>query len=98
MTKKKTLGDIIFMDKKGLGDLLDQAAKLTGEEIPWHNCNICGDPYMETELTDDKDIGYICEVCAKSKKELDDEQEETETMMREEKKSKAGLFDKEEGI
>jgi len=85
MTKKKTLGDIIFMDKKGLGDLLDQAAKLTGEEIPWHNCNICGDPYMEAELIDDEDIGFICEVCAKSKKELDREQEEIEMMRREAK-------------
>jgi len=87
--KRKTLGDVIFMDKEGLASLLDQAAKLRGEKMPWHNCNICGDPYMETELIDDEDIGYICEECAKSKQELDDEQEEIETMMREEKKSKA---------
>lgn len=87
--KKKTLGDTIFMDKQGLADLLDQAAKLRGEKIPWHRCNICSDLYMETELINDEDIGYICEGCAKSKKELDDEQEEIETQMREEKKSKA---------
>lgn len=86
---KKTLGDVIFMDKKGLGDLLNQAAKLRGEKIAWHRCNICGDPYLETELIDDEDIGYICEGCAASKKELDDEQEEVATLIREEKKSKA---------
>ncbi|HEC63821.1 MAG TPA: hypothetical protein ENI23_00840 [bacterium] len=86
--KRKTLGDIIFMDKEGLGDLLNQAAKLRDGKLPWHSCNICGDPYLETELTDDEEVGYICEGCAKAKKELDEEQEETETMMREEKKSK----------
>ena len=87
--KKKTLGDVIFMSKEGLADLLDQAAKLRAGKISWHRCNICGDPYLETELTDDEDVGYICEGCAKSKKELDDEQEETATLIREEKKSKA---------
>ena len=40
--KRKTLGDIIFMDKEGLGDLLDQAAKLRDGKLPWHSCNICG--------------------------------------------------------
>jgi len=74
--KRKTLGDIIFMDKQGLADLLDQAAKLRGGKIPWHRCNICGDPYLEADLIDDEDIGYICKRCSKSKKELDDEQEE----------------------
>lgn len=87
--KRKTLGDIIFMDKEGLGDLLNQATTLRGEKIAWHKCNICGDPYLETELIDDEDVGYICEGCAASKKELDDEQEEAEMMRREEKKSKA---------
>lgn len=86
---KKNLGDIIFMDKEGLASLLDQAAKLRTGKTFWHRCNICGDLYMETELIDDKDIGYICEVCARSKKELNQEQEEIETQMREEKKSKA---------
>jgi len=83
--KKKTLGDTIFMDKQGLASLLDQAAKLRDGKIPWHNCNICGDPFMETELIDDEDIGYICEECAKAKKELDAEQEEAEKMRREAK-------------
>ena len=87
--KKKTLGDFIFMDKEGLVSLLDQANKLRSKATPWHNCNICGDPYMEEELVDDVDIGYLCEGCAKAKKELDDEQEEAETMRREEKKTKA---------
>ncbi len=85
---KKTLGDLILMDKEGLGDLLNQAATLGDGKIPWHRCNICNDPYLETELIDDKDIGYICEACAKSKKELDDEQEEIEKMRGAEKKSK----------
>ncbi len=87
--KKKTLGNTIFMDTQGLADLLDQANKLRRKKTPWYNCNICGEIYMETELIDDEDIGYICDACAKSKKELDDEQEEIETTMREEKKSKA---------
>ncbi len=86
--KRKTLGDVIFMDKQGFADLLSQKAQLTGEKLPWHRCNICNDPFLETELTDDEDVGYICEGCAISKKELDDEQEEIETTMREEKKSK----------
>ena len=92
MAKRKILGDLIFMDKKGLASLLDQANKLKSKKTPWHNCNICGDLYMEIELIDDKDIGYICEVCARSKKELDDEQEDIETMMRGERNMKAGIF------
>ena len=87
--KKKTLGDTILMDKQGLVDLLDQKARLADKKLPWHRCNICGDPYLETELINDEDIGYICEGCTASKKELDDEQEEAEMMRREEKKSKA---------
>ena len=88
--KKKTLGDIVLMDKKGLVESLsDPKTKLISEKIRWHKCNICSDLYMETELIDDEEIGYICEGCAKAKKELDDEQEETATMIREEKKSKA---------
>ena len=84
MAKRKTLGDIILLDKKGLAEVL-----ITSRETKWHRCNICGDPYIEEELIDDEDIGYICEVCARSKKELDDEQEEMAVMIREEKKSKA---------
>ena len=87
--KRKTLGDVIFMTKEGLGDLFDQAAKLRDGKLPWHRCNICDDPYLETELTDDPEVGYICEGCATAKKELDDEQEEAATLIREEKKSKA---------
>ena len=87
--KRKTLGDVIFMDKEGLADLLDQKTKLLAGKIAWHRCNICNDPYLETELTDDEEVGYICEGCAVAKKELDDEQEETATLIREEKTSKA---------
>lgn len=87
--KKKNLGDSILMDKEGLVNLLSEMkTQLTGKKIPWHKCNICGDPYMETELIDDEEVGYICEGCATSKKELDDEQEEVATLIREEKKSK----------
>ena len=93
--KRKTLGDVIFMTKEGLGDLLDQAAKLRAGKIAWDRCNICNDPYLKVDLTDDPEVGCICEGCASAKKELDDEQEEIETMMREEKKMKAGLYDKE---
>ena len=89
MSKINKPNGLILMDKKGLADLLSEAkTQLTGKKIPWHLCNICGDPYMETELIDDEEVGYICEGCAKAKKELDDEQEETATMIREEKKSK----------
>lgn len=58
-------------------------------KIKWYRCGICNYLYMETELTIKKDIGLICVNCERSMKELDDEQEEIETIMREEKKSKA---------
>ena len=56
-----------------------------------YNCNICGYLFPETDLIIDKEMGLICKNDAVSMKELDAEQEEIETMMREEKKSKAGI-------
>lgn len=58
----------------------------------WYKCTICGYPYRETELKIDKDIGLICRRCRSSMKELDDEQESLETMMRAERKMKAGII------
>ncbi len=61
-----------------------------------YSCKVCGHDYPETDLIIDKDDReLICKNCAVLKKELDDEQEEIETMMREEKKMKAGLYEKE---
>ena len=80
--KKKTLGDTILMTKGGFADLLNQASQLRGENIAWHSCNICDDPYLETELIDDEEVGRICGGCADAKKELDDEQVEIEKAMR----------------
>lgn len=87
MAKEKNLNGLVLVDKKKLAQMLDEFKADTKPK--WHHCNICGDPYRETELIDDKEVGYICDGCAKSKQELDDEQEETATMIREEKKSKA---------
>ena len=87
MIETKKLNGLVLVDKKKLVQMLDELK--VKEKAKWHLCNICGDPYMETELINDEDIGYICEGCAKAKQELDDEQEETATMIREEKKSKA---------
>lgn len=59
----------------------------------WYKCNICGHFYRETELIIDKETKQpICTNCVTSKEELDREQEDIETMMREEKKSKAGIL------
>lgn len=58
----------------------------------WYKCNICGYPYRETDLIIDKDIGCICQRCAGSMKELDQEQEDIERQMRAEKKMKAGIY------
>ena len=75
--KRKALGDIIFMDKEGLADLLGQAEKLKAGKV---SCNICGDLYLKGALIDDPEVGCICGGCAEAKKELDDEQEEIERM------------------
>lgn len=58
----------------------------------WYKCTICGNLYRETELVIDPDIGLICQRCRSSMKELDQEQEDLETMMREERKMKAGIY------
>ena len=77
--KRKTLGDVIFMDKGGLADLLGQAAKLRAGKV---SCSICGDLYLKGALIDDPEVGCICDGCASAKKELDDEQVEIEKAMR----------------
>lgn len=86
--KRKTLGDAILMTKGGFADLLNQASQLRGENIAWRSCNVCGDPHLKADLTDDPEVGCICDGCASAKKELSDEQEEIETTMRGEGKSK----------
>lgn len=96
MSKEKKLNGIILVDKKKLGEILDEfKAGAKPKELREYDCNVCGDPFPEDELTIDPDIGCICEGCAAAKKELDDEQAEIETTMREEKKVKAGFYDKE---
>lgn len=54
-----------------------------------YRCNIDGYLYPEEDLILTKDMGLICKNCARSMKDLDAEQEEIETMLCEEKKSKA---------
>ncbi len=80
--KRKTLGDVIFMDKEGLADLLDQKTKLLAGKIDWGRCNVCNDPYLKADLIDDPEVGCICNGCAGAKKELDNEQMEIEKAMR----------------
>lgn len=89
MNKENKFNGLVPVDKKKLGEILDEFNVSVEPKKPkWYYCNICGDPYREGELIDDEDVGYICDGCVISKKELDDEQEEAEILRREEKKSK----------
>jgi len=58
-----------------------------------HLCNLCGYRYPESDLVIHKESRQlVCKNCLLALKELDQEQEDIETMMREERKMKAGIY------
>ena len=89
MVKENKLNGLVLMDKKKLAQTLGDLKKS-------YSCKVCGHDYPETDLIIDKDDQeLICKNCAVLKEILDAEQEEADTLIREEKKMKAGLYEKE---
>lgn len=90
---------IINISEKSLGDVIEESFRqLTrkpkdsdDKPVLRHCCNICGYPFSDSELIDDPDIGFICGDCNDNMKELEQEQEDLATLIREEKNSKAGV-------
>jgi len=62
-----------------------------GKPVSHHRCNICNYLFDDSELLEDDELGLICEDCNDNKDELEREQEDLATLIREEKNSKAGV-------
>jgi len=55
-TEAETIGDYIenITDQNGTCEWIDE---------PLHKCQWCGEMFSESELREEKDLGYLCEHC-----------------------------------
>ena len=55
-TEAETIGDYIenITDPNGTCEWIDEI---------WHKCEWCGEIFPESDLREEKDLGYLCEHC-----------------------------------
>ena len=93
---EKSLGDLIVESfrqlKKEPGNPVDEGNEILfgkdGKPLSHHRCNICNYLFDDSELLEDDELGLICEGCNDNKDELEQEQEDLATLIRDEKHSK----------